>query len=134
MIERPVLTFALTLVLFVCATVVLYRNPRLARTLEDAADAAAGAPGAGSQRALAERLEAQAAPEERAHGAAAPSGPRAPLRTYTLATKGESVADIAERVYGSRRYATELWRANRDQLASASASLAEGSVLRTPAL
>jgi nucleoid-associated protein YgaU len=55
--------------------------------------------------------------------------PRSP---FTTANPGESLSDVAERVYGSPEAARTLWLANRDQLASPDAPLRPGTLLRTP--
>jgi outer membrane biosynthesis protein TonB len=51
---------------------------------------------------------------------------------FTLVEPGESLADVAARVYGSGDAAETLWKANRDQLSRPDAPLARGSLLRTP--
>jgi hypothetical protein len=64
--------------------------------------------------------------------------PRSPNRTagprgdFTVVEPGETLADVAERVYGSDRAAESLWKANRDQLASLESPLPKGTLLRTP--
>jgi hypothetical protein len=51
---------------------------------------------------------------------------------FTQANEGESLADVAERVYGSSDAIERLWKANRDLLDSRDERLAAGTVLRTP--
>jgi hypothetical protein len=64
--------------------------------------------------------------------------PNSPTRTagprgdFTVVEPGETLADVAERVYGSDRAAESLWKANRDQLASIESPLPKGTLLRTP--
>lgn len=45
---------------------------------------------------------------------------------------GESLADVALRLYGSPTMAEALWKANRDQVSSSSTPLEAGMTLRTP--
>jgi nucleoid-associated protein YgaU len=45
---------------------------------------------------------------------------------------GESLPDIAERVYGSREATESLWKANRDQIERVDSPLAIGTLLRAP--
>ena len=56
-------------------------------------------------------------------------GPRGSVTTVEL---GESLAEVADRVYGSRASIETLWRANRDQLVRVDSPLAKGTLLRTP--
>jgi hypothetical protein len=56
-----------------------------------------------------------------------------PARTpFTVVLSGETLADVATRVYGSSDSTWELWRANRDQVAQIDSVLARGMLLRTP--
>ena len=56
-----------------------------------------------------------------------------PARTpFTVVLSGETLADVAARVYGSSDSTRELWRANRDQVAQIDSVLARGMLLRTP--
>lgn len=51
---------------------------------------------------------------------------------FTQAGPRESLADIAERVYGDRSKAELLWKSNRDQLQSPNDDPEPGTILRTP--
>ena len=55
-----------------------------------------------------------------------------PASEFTTVLKGESLADIAERVYGSRELDNSLWRSNRDQVDRLDSPLHENAILRTP--
>ena len=46
--------------------------------------------------------------------------------------QGESLEDVAIRVYGSSDPVDTLWRANRDLLPHRDSPLSAGAVLRTP--
>lgn len=68
-----------------------------------------------------------------------PPPPRPPARNeprgeFTVARDGESLRDVARRVYGTRVDAATLWRANRDILDTADSPLRSGTLLRTPHL
>ena len=62
-----------------------------------------------------------------------PSLPRRPSGPFTQVREGESMSDVAARIYGSDASVQTLWLANRDQLSSDQAVLRPGMVLRTPA-
>jgi hypothetical protein len=51
---------------------------------------------------------------------------------FTLALEGETLRDVAIRVYGSADEAEALWRLNRDLVGKPDASLGAGTLLRTP--
>jgi hypothetical protein len=55
-----------------------------------------------------------------------------PRGAFTVVEPGETLADVAERVYGSNRSAESHWKANRDQLATLESPLPKGALLRTP--
>lgn len=57
---------------------------------------------------------------------------RRPGSSFTKAEGGETLADVARRVYGTEEAAGPLWRANRDQLDGPEAALRPGMILRTP--
>jgi hypothetical protein len=57
---------------------------------------------------------------------------RRPPSAFTTVHEGESLADVALRVYGSEDAAERLWRFNRDQLAGPEEPLRPGMLLRTP--
>jgi hypothetical protein len=46
--------------------------------------------------------------------------------------EGETLSEVAERVYGSPDAAEALWMANRDRIDRPDARLAAGTILRTP--
>ncbi len=58
--------------------------------------------------------------------------PSLPRSAFAMAAEGESLAEVAERVYGSRQLAEALWKANRDQVERVDSSLTVGTLLRTP--
>jgi hypothetical protein len=69
--------------------------------------------------------------------AALPEDSPAPVSTgprsaFTVVQGGESLKDVAVRVYGSVDRLDLLWRANRDVLPRSDSPLAPGAVLRTP--
>lgn len=51
---------------------------------------------------------------------------------FTKTRRGESLAEVAERVYGTRTAVDSLWRANRDVLIAPDDPIEEGLILRTP--
>ena len=55
-----------------------------------------------------------------------------PRGAFTKVRRGESLKDIARRVYGSDEAADALWKSNRDLLDRPDAILGEGALLRTP--
>lgn len=55
-----------------------------------------------------------------------------PLSSFAEVQEGETLADVATRVYGTTDSLQSLWKANRDQLAKPDSSLARGTLLRTP--
>ncbi len=71
---------------------------------------------------------------------AAPPATRAGLERprgavdFTVVRVGETLEDVAERVYGQRAAAPAIVRANRDVLARGVAALEAGALLRTPPL
>lgn len=52
--------------------------------------------------------------------------------TFTTTSEGETLADVARRVYGSAAATQDLWLANRDHVARIDAPLPAGTLLRTP--
>ncbi len=52
--------------------------------------------------------------------------------TFTRVADGETLADVARRVYGDSEAAGPLWKANRDQLDGPDGPLRAGMILRTP--
>jgi hypothetical protein len=61
-----------------------------------------------------------------------PDGRRRPESEFTVTQEGESLADVAVRIYGSADAVETLRAANRDRLGPAGADLAPGTLLRTP--
>ena len=59
-------------------------------------------------------------------------GTARPPSAFTQARPGESLADIAIRVYGSPDSARKIWMANRDLIDSLDAVPPGGTLLRTP--
>ncbi len=57
-----------------------------------------------------------------------------PPSEFTTVLKGETLGDVAQRVYGSGELASSLWRSNRDQLDQPDSRLKAGGILRTPKL
>jgi hypothetical protein len=57
-----------------------------------------------------------------------------PRFAFTVVEEGETIWDVALRVYGSTGQADTLWRANRDALARKDSPLLAGTLLRTPSL
>ncbi len=55
-----------------------------------------------------------------------------PAGSFVEVSEGESLAIVADRVYGSPAAAERLWKANRDQLGRLDAPLTRGMLLRTP--
>ena len=69
-----------------------------------------------------------------------PTPPPAKLRPRSTGARssfveveaGETLADVATRVYGSAESLEAFWKANRDQLAKPDSPLIRGTLLRTP--
>ncbi len=55
-----------------------------------------------------------------------------PRSAFTQVGEGETLADVASRIYGSPEASRALWRANRDMIGSPDATLQVGMLLRTP--
>ena len=60
------------------------------------------------------------------------SAVRRPGSAFITSLPGETLADLAARVYGSADAVEVLWRANRDQLEAPDSPIRPGSLLRTP--
>jgi hypothetical protein len=56
----------------------------------------------------------------------------APRSAFTVVSDGESLDDVAARVYGTTDRAEWLWLSNRDLIERKDASLRAGMLLRTP--
>jgi nucleoid-associated protein YgaU len=68
---------------------------------------------------------------------APPASPAVPVSTgprsaFIVVQSGETLKDVAVRVYGSADRLDVLWRANRDVLPRSDSPLSPGAVLRTP--
>jgi hypothetical protein len=63
---------------------------------------------------------------------AVPKPAKRPSASFTQVEVGETLADVAARVYGSADAADELWRSNRDQLPRPDSPVRVGMLLRTP--
>ena len=61
-----------------------------------------------------------------------PDPPNEPKGAFTHARAGESLTDVAQRVYGDADQDKKLWLVNRDVLDRADAPLRPGMLLRTP--
>jgi len=57
---------------------------------------------------------------------------REPRSAFTVAKAGETIEDVARRIYGTIDESVALWRANRDTLPSRDSPLSPGMLLRTP--
>jgi hypothetical protein len=57
---------------------------------------------------------------------------RPPHDAFTLANEGETLRDVAIRIYGSEVEAEALWRLNRDLIGRKDVPLSAGTLLRTP--
>lgn len=79
----------------------------------------------------AEAPKAQSEPA-RAKAPARRSKPPIPRPSFAVVEGGETLADVAARIYGSRDEAEALWKANRDQVERIDSPLARGTLLRTP--
>jgi len=89
-----------------------------------------------------EKPEARSRPDvpPRAAAVARPVSRRSPRDVATVETRGaftqvregETLSDVARRVYGTVQKARSLWLANRDVVDRADAPLPAGSLLRTP--
>jgi hypothetical protein len=60
------------------------------------------------------------------------AGPTRSNSAFTQSEEGETLADVAVRVYGTTDAARKLWLANRDIVQRPKARLAAGTLLRTP--
>jgi hypothetical protein len=60
------------------------------------------------------------------------ASPVAPRPTFAIVEQGESLAEVAVRVYGSKDATEALWQANRDQVERVDSPLARGTLLRAP--
>ncbi len=60
------------------------------------------------------------------------SAPPRPRSAFTQVAEGESLTDIALRVYGDSESVHSLWLANRDTLPNQDSPLRSGTLLRTP--
>lgn len=73
------------------------------------------------------------APPREATEPARRSNTRRPIDSpFASVQPGETITDVARRVYGSEAEAPRLWSANRDVVPALDAILEPGTVLRTP--
>jgi nucleoid-associated protein YgaU len=84
---------------------------------------------AGAAASVREKPPSQ--PESRPEPAKRPS-PALPRPPFTVVESGETLVDVATRIYGSGDSAEALWKANRDQLERIDSELSRGTLLRTP--
>ena len=77
-----------------------------------------------------QRVEVVSRPVSRPSPRRNPS--REPRGTFTKARDGETLADVARRVYGDDNALKTLWAANRDLLDRVDDPVVAGSILRTP--
>jgi hypothetical protein len=61
-----------------------------------------------------------------------PPAPATSRTAFTVVREGESLTDVAARVYGSKDATEPLWRANLDQVSKIDTPLTRGTLLRTP--
>ena len=61
-----------------------------------------------------------------------PVKPVEPRGAFTRVREGETLTDVARRVYGSDADVKTLWLANRDRLDRLDSPVTAGSILRTP--
>jgi nucleoid-associated protein YgaU len=128
------LSCAWSFLIVVVVAVALYRPDPPQGTARPAASAVPRSSG------VATGPEPAPAPREVIAGrvADAPAGPaprrpaRRPSGAFTRVAAGESLAEVALRVYGTAEAARTIWQANRDQLDRPDAPLGAGTVLRTP--
>jgi hypothetical protein len=78
------------------------------------------------------REESRPSPGGQAGGPRPGPAPALPPSAFTHARPGESLVDIAVRVYGSPESARKIWMANRDLIDSIDAIPRGGTLLRTP--
>ncbi|MDB5351184.1 MAG: hypothetical protein JWN86_2431 [Planctomycetota bacterium] len=60
--------------------------------------------------------------------------PKRPESPFTKVERGETLADVVRRVYGSGGRVEAVWKVNREQLPTIEAGLRSGMILRTPEL
>jgi hypothetical protein len=139
-------SFVLSVLVVGVAAVALY--PVSEATARKSASATAPAPSSKAKvepPAVARAPRAVSSPPRRdsalAHAPTTPaSRPATTIRTsrrqpdsaFTCAAPGETLADVAARVYGSREASKTLWKANRDRLEAPDVPLVAGMMLRTP--
>ncbi len=114
------ITYALSVAIVVAFAIALHRPDPPATKLPVVRDSAV-APVAG--------IEAKARTVSRVRV----NAPRSP-GVFTTVERGETLADVATRVYGTSGTAAHVWRANRDQLLTVETPPRAGMLLRTPSL
>jgi Tfp pilus assembly protein FimV len=148
-------TYALSVLVIVAFAVMFHGADRLPDRPVEAGKSVPGSPPARAATATARRLvadrnqshrvedaparrSAEPPPRAVAESSALPAAVRTVARktavkgAFTRVESGESLADVAIRVYGSGQMASALWRANRDQLPGPTSRLEPGMILRTP--
>jgi nucleoid-associated protein YgaU len=151
-------SFTLSVLLVVFFAVVLYqpdapRTPRAAtapavpsEAHPPEAPAAVGAPSSSNHAGLEVREVARQIPLARPETSVATNARQTesrapepvhpivfePRGVFTVVRDGETLADVARRVYGGQFDANSLWTANRDVLDREDSPLRPGTMLRTP--
>ena len=129
MIARAGTCVTLSLVIVVVASVVLHRPDRVKTGLE--VHSSVGAKHAAGEQPKA----APAIPKPREMAEASNQSPPKRLKAaFDRVGAGETLVDVARRVYGDGANLEAFWRVNRDQLASTESAVHPGMVLRTPEL
>ncbi len=135
-------SFGLSVLVVIFFAVALYQpeppSPAIALPTAKAEPVEAQAPDLTPTHAVVARADVQVVPVSRrvVQPEPAPSRRKAeriePRGPFTKVREGESLTDIAARVYGSETASKALWFANRDRLDDPDAPLSPGSILRTP--
>jgi hypothetical protein len=89
-------------------------------------------PPTGSRLILASGAEIRPDPSPAVRGGSRPSASARSRPAFTEVGQGESLTDVASRVYGTGAAARTLRQSNRDLLGEQEAPLRAGMVLRTP--
>lgn len=103
------------------------------KAIEPTQDSPAGAPPETHPASAPAATDAEQPAQRQPPASAEPVTPTEPPSPFTTTREGESLADVAARVYGSADQVDRLWRANRDLLPQRDSPLSAGAVLRTPA-
>lgn len=155
MFERPLTTFVLSLFMVIGGTILLYRpgrSPQVSLRSQELTPPPEPTPAqdwAGERDPLAPTAVSTPVAVARSRDSSqtvrfastnrsleppvqVATHPRKPVRPYTRVAAGETLGDVALRVYGSPAFQQKLWWSNRDQVRDARAPLEVGSILRTP--